>query len=357
MDPRTGNGNGEHVDEHTGEPRSARPDIGNGPTADDTSTSSGDSAHTENRAYTETKDDEITNPPQVGKLDPNGITIDRIFKSTRRFAIYEVGGEVRYQLPNNSTTGRKLCPRIAGLGGLRASIDDLRAELCLSSQEKERAAREMAWALALGFEDDGTTPSEEPKQILTRVDARLRSLVRGHYLKKYVIANLFAFVVIETILISIAVVVEVFKFEQGHWPILHHYAIYGAFGALGAFLSVITGIRSIDVDINLNNWEHGFAGATRISIGVIGALVVALALDSKFIDPTLGLSPPSAEHPAAHPGAGSLHRHVALYLLFAFVGGFSESLVPNLLRKAEQATGGTDAPKASDEPIVKDIKP
>jgi hypothetical protein len=357
MDPITGNGNGEHVNDLTHDPASAKPSVGNGPTADGPSTPGGDSAHTEDRTHTETKDDEITNPPRVGTLDPNGITIDRIFKSTRRFAIYEAGGEVRYQLPNNSATGRTLCQRIAGLGGLRASIDDLRAELCLSSHEKERAAREMAWALALGFEDDSGVSSEEPKQILTRVDARLRSLVRSHYLKKYVIANLLAFIAIEIILISIAVAVEAFKFDQGHLPILHHYAIYGAFGALGAFLSVITGIRSIDVDINLKNWEHGFAGATRISIGVIGALVVALALDSKFIDPTLGLSPPSAGHPAANPGFGSLHRHVALYLLFAFVGGFSESLVPNLLRKAEQATGGAETTKASDEPIVKDIKP
>ena len=146
---RTGNGNGEHVDEHTGEPRSARPDIGNGPTADDTSTSSGDSAHTENRAYTETKDDEITNPPQVGKLDPNGITIDRIFKSTRRFAIYEAGGEVRYQLPNNSTTGQKVSARIAGLGGLRASIDDLRAELRPFVPMKRKGLHEK-WRWALG---------------------------------------------------------------------------------------------------------------------------------------------------------------------------------------------------------------
>mgnify|MGYP003693595381 CR=1 FL=1 len=65
----------------------------------------------------------------------------------------------------------------------------------------------------------------------------LRSLVRGHYLKKYVIANLFAFVAIETILISIAVVVEVFKFEQDIGLSCIIYAIYGAFGALALSLS------------------------------------------------------------------------------------------------------------------------
>jgi hypothetical protein len=307
------------------------------------------------RARAESNDDEITDPPKVGDLDPNGLKIDKIFKSTRRFVIYEAAGSVRYILPKSSNTGRTLAQRIAGLGGLRASIDDLRAESCISNNEKERAARELCWALALAFEeafeDGDNPPSEEPKQILTRVDARLRSLVKSHYRKKYVLANLAAFIAIEFVLICFAAALEVRQLNAGHLPILHHYAIYAAFGALGAFLSVITGIRSIDLDINLKTWEYAFAGATRISIGVIGALVVALALDSKFIDPTFGSPPQSLQL-----GAGNLQRHIAIYLLLTFVGGFSESLVPNLLRRAEQATGG-DTPKPSDEPIVKDIKP
>jgi membrane protease YdiL (CAAX protease family) len=206
--------------------------------------------------------------------------------------------------------------------------------------------------LALAFEDGDNPASEEPKQILTRVDARLRSLVKSHYRKRYVLANLAAFIAIEFVLICFAAALEVRQLNAGHLPILHHYAIYAAFGALGAFLSVITGIRSIDLDINLKTWEYAFAGATRISIGMIGALVVALALDSKFIDPTFGSPPQSLQ-----PGAGNLQRHIAIYLLLTFVGGFSESLVPNLLRRAEQATAGGDTPKPSDEPIVKDIKP
>jgi hypothetical protein len=172
----------------------------------------------------------------------------------------------------------------------------------------------------------------------------LRSLVKSHYRKKYVLANLAAFAGIEIILILLAI-------GFAHWwttvpagPVLHRYAMYGACGALGAFLSVITGVRSIDVDIDLKKWEHIFAGATRILIGVVGALVIGLALDSKFIDPTLGGQQPSS------PGTGSLDRLLALYLMFAFIGGFSESLVPNLLRKGEQTAGGA-------EPIVKDMKP
>jgi hypothetical protein len=347
MDERTGNGNTRDAEDTTPHSVPAAPPIAENGLAAGGATGSGS-----DRARAESNDGEITDPPRVGDLDPNGLRIDKIFKSTRRFVIYEAAGWVRYILPKSSDTGRKLAQRIAGLGGLRASIDDLRAEPCLSDHEKERAARELCWALALAFEDESNPPSEEPKQIMTRVDARLRSLVKSHYRKKYVLANLAAFIAIEFVLICFAAASEVLQLKDGHLPILHHYAIYGAFGALGAFLSVITGIRSIDLDINLKTWEYAFAGATRISIGVIGALVVALALDSKLIDPTFGSPPQSPQ-----PGAGNLQRHVAIYLLLTFVGGFSESLVPNLLRRAEQATAGGDTPKPSDEPIVKDIKP
>ena len=346
MDERTGTRNARDAEDTTPHPVPAAPPAGNGPGAGGAAGSGGD------RAHAESNDDAITDPPKVGDLDPNGLKIDKIFKSTRRFVIYEAAGSVRYILPKSSDTGRTLAQRIAGLGGLRASIDDLGAKSCISNNEKERAARELCWALALAFEDGDNPASEEPKQILTRVDARLRSLVKSHYRKRYVLANLAAFIAIEFVLICFAAALEVRQLNAGHLPILHHYAIYAAFGALGAFLSVITGIRSIDLDINLKTWEYAFAGATRISIGMIGALVVALALNSKFIDPTFGSPPQSLQ-----PGAGNLQRHIAIYLLLTFVGGFSESLVPNLLRRAEQATAGGDTPKPSDEPIVKDIKP
>jgi hypothetical protein len=332
MDERTGDGNAQNAE---------APIAGNGVGAGRTTGNGGD------RAHTGSNDDEITDPPKVGDLDPNGVKIDKIFNSTRRFVIYEGAGWVRYILPKRSDNGQKLAQRIAGYGGLRASIDDLRAEYCISHNERERAARELSWAFAVAFEDESNPPSEEPKQILTQVDARLRSLVKSHFRKKYVLANLAAFVAIEFVLICLVAALEVLQLNAGHLPILHHYAIYAAFGALGAFLSVITGIRSIDLDLNLSTWEYAFAGATRISIGVIGALVVGLALDSKLIDPTFGSSPQPLQ-----PGAGNLPRHIAIYLLLAFVGGFSEKLVPSLLRRAE-AAGGENTLKPSDEPIVK----
>jgi hypothetical protein len=296
----------------------------------------------------------LTNPPEKGSIDPSGCPIDTIYASTRQFFIYEAGGQVRFLLPEDYEVARKLRRRIADLGGLRASIEDLRNHPSLAgSNEKERTGREISWALAQAFEDEANPPSDRPKEILTRVDTRLRSLVKSQYRKNYAIANLMAFGAIEIILLLIAIVFS-YPELKGNLAALPRYATYAAFGGLGAFLSVITGIRNVDFDINLTKWEHVFSGATRILIGVVGAVVVALALDSAFIDPTFGNSTSAG---GSKESISGLDRKTALSFVFAFIGGFSESLVPNLLRRGEQAAGASDKVSTSSDPIVKDMKP
>jgi uncharacterized membrane protein (DUF373 family) len=241
--------------------------------------------------------------------------------------------------------------KVADLGGLRSSIEDLRAEPSFSPLERTRAARELAWALALAFEDSSSPPSDQPKAILIRVDARLRAQLESQLRKRYAMANLAAFGAIIVILaVSNAVL---YSLSSTITNTLSHYLIYGVFGALGAFLSVIMGIRSIEVKLDLKKWEYIFAGATRILIGVIGAFVVGLSLDSGLIDPTFGSSP---SHVVAS-NVSNLDKHLAMYLIFSFIAGFSESLVPSILRRGEQATNGNGKTATPDDPIVKEMKP
>jgi hypothetical protein len=307
------------------------------------------------RRSSSTDDQEIRVFPEVGQSDTSGAEIQSIYSSTRQFIIYEAADQIRFMLPDNYEVAKKLRQRIADLGGLRASIEDWRCDPSLSLNEKTRAAREIAWALAQAFEDEANPISQEPKEILSRVDARLRSLVKSHYRKKYCIANLVAFGSIEVILILIAIVSSWWNLS-GDMSVIHRYAIYGAFGGLGAFLSVITGLKHIEIDINLNRWEHVFAGATRILIGVVGAIVIGLALDSRLIDPTFGSANGTSAGAAAGAKAG-LDPRLALSFILSFVAGFSESLVPNLLRRGEQTVRGTESADIPDAPIVKNMKP
>jgi hypothetical protein len=291
----------------------------------------------------------IDRPRAPGDEDPSGLTIQQVFTATRQFIIYEADDQVRYMLPDNYEVAKELRKKVADLGGLRASIDNLRADKALRPDDKMRAARETAWALTLALEHEPPPPTavaagefNDPKDILTRVDTRLRSLVKSHHRKRYVLANLTAFLAIEAFLIIAVLALNALPIPK--MAAVPNYAMYGMFGALGAFLSVITRVGSIDVDLNLDRWEHVFAGVTRILIGVIGAVVIGLALDSRFIDPTFG-----------SPWAPNLIAdRMAMYFLFAFLAGFSESLVPNLLRRGDQAAGGTDKQHG---PIVETMKP
>jgi hypothetical protein len=140
-----------------------------------------------------------------------------------------------------------------------------------------------------------------------------------------------------------------------HVQAIPHYALFGAMGGLGAFLSVMIGGRSMDVNLDLKGWEHAHAGVTRIIIGVISAWVVGLALNSTLINPTFGQLAGEAGTQNAS-GLPPLPPGMAMYLILAFLAGFSESLVPNLLRRGEQAAGGDKADTAG-EPIVEKIQP
>jgi hypothetical protein len=291
---------------------------------------------------------EITEPPKVGDNDLSGYKIDTIFCSTKEFVIYQAGDQVRFALPSNYQVAKGLRRRICDLGGLRASIEDLRAEPSFSALERLRASRELAWALALGFEDDAVPPLGQPKEILTRVDTRLRSLLKSHCRKRYAMSNLKAFAAIEFILILIVLVAPHFTAFAGQLP---RYSTFAVFGGLGAFLSVITSIRSVDVNLDLTVWEYVFAGAARILIGVIGAVVVGLALDSSLIDLTFG-----SNEASAGATSGQLEKHFAMYLVFSFIAGFSESLVPSILRRGEQSAGDEKS-STPDDAIVKEMKP
>jgi hypothetical protein len=293
---------------------------------------------------------------KTGATDPNGNEVTCIYANTDRYIIYLTGDRVRFVLPGNYEVAKALRKKIAGLGGLRASIDDLRSETSIGPLDRTRSARELAWALGEAFEDDSQPPSDQPKQALIRVDDRLRSLINSHYRKNYVLANFIAFVII----VAVFAIIEIALYYIGRkWagpeiavPLpLSHYAYFGMLGALGAFLSVISGIRSIEFNVDLGRWEHLFAGATRILIGVIGAWVVGLALDSALIDPTFGHhAQPDGQ--AANTLIGFPARD-AMYFILTFIGGFSETLVPNLLRRGEDAAGlGAKSGVSTDSPIV-----
>jgi hypothetical protein len=94
------------------------------------------------------------------------------------------------------------------------------------------------------------------------------------------------------------------------------------FGSLGGFLSVASGLDRLELD-PAAWYVNAASGCSRIVIAVIGAWFVYLLIRAEIIFGTI-----------------TQLQSIWAVLALSVVAGFSETYVPNLLRKAESGQGG-----------------
>jgi hypothetical protein len=93
------------------------------------------------------------------------------------------------------------------------------------------------------------------------------------------------------------------------------------FSALGGFLSVLIGSRKLDLDLKARASSTTWLGASRIAISVICGIVFLFLIRADLV-------------------LGPLNRadNFDGLVIACFVAGFSEMLVPNILKNLESAT-------------------
>jgi hypothetical protein len=151
---------------------------------------------------------------------------------------------------------------------------------------------------------------------------------------------------------------EVARFEP-------HFTIYATavFGLLGALFSrLLTTLQprtpaGVDELYNAATFRYILLRGT---IGILGALVVYFFLQSGLVK---GSVFPDFEAPLGVKmleGAGMWptklllpSASLALLIMWSFIAGFSESLVPNILQSTEKQFGGRSVPPLSELPNVK----
>lgn len=89
------------------------------------------------------------------------------------------------------------------------------------------------------------------------------------------------------------------------------------YGGLGGFISVTISVKKLSLDISFYNWSHSVYGIFRIILAVICALVSYLLIKSGFIFSNLD------------------NDNMFIIYLFAVMAGFSETLIPNVLKQIE----------------------
>lgn len=198
----------------------------------------------------------------------------------------------------------------------------------LSGNQREVYARMLGEAVARLFQKD----LEAAKGALVAAEqwiiARTTEIARRWYLEGAAWASLLAAI----LAIFLVIGGDLIPAVVGPMGSPKHTVLLGSFaGGLGAWLSVIQRGRLTALDITAGAWMHYLEGIFRIMIGVLGALIVALAIQANIIGHVEQLS---------------------ATLLLCMVAGVSERLVPSLIEQIEsraRASGsGNDKGKAGD---------
>ena len=123
-----------------------------------------------------------------------------------------------------------------------------------------------------------------------------------------------------------------------------HFGLYTAltFGLLGALFSRLINLQRSNLKLEeLHNAQGPGYIALRACIGVCGAVIVYFFLQSEFVK--------SNVFPKFTNGVVSLsdHKSLALLIIWSFIAGFSESLVPSVLSSTERQFGGAMGGRAA----------
>jgi len=95
------------------------------------------------------------------------------------------------------------------------------------------------------------------------------------------------------------------------------YAKLMLFGSLGGFISVSISLKRLDLDYDFYNWSQTVYGLFRIVISIISAIIAYVLLKSGFVFSNISTD------------------NYYMYYAVAVFAGFSETWIPNTLKKIE----------------------
>jgi hypothetical protein len=101
---------------------------------------------------------------------------------------------------------------------------------------------------------------------------------------------------------------------------------------MGGVMSVAIGLRKLDLDIQDSSYANTFYGALRVIIASIAGVIIYFIIESKIALAVL-------QDPSASPYG---------FVVAAFVSGFSEMLVPNIMKKMDSTAQGSEQPLPTD---------
>ena len=247
--------------------------------------------------------------------DGRGMCIKYIYAHSDDYVIYHAGDEVMVQFADDLGRAREQRKSLLALSSARAEVSALVQGLSCRAV----CDRQLAYALQIALDGDIEGAREIVATAKSFVLAKRAAGGRFQYLK-------WSF--------GTAAVLSAIFFAAGHvWPfgaVSNDLWLAGTAGLVGSAFSIALAIRNRTVALDTDWLDNVTDGVLRLLIGVISAGVLLLLLFCGVI-PTLKLGDASF-------GGTSLSWQMVL--IIGFVGGFLERLVPDLLNKNLQTSGG-----------------
>lgn len=260
------------------------------------------------------------------KPDAAGVAVCEVYaRRPPRYAVYRTSDRVLIHFADDETIVDSQRTALAPLNPLRGEINGLIDTWRSSSnpplQMKAKGYdRRVADALIFGLDQDVGGAVALLAEIKKDIIEERTSWARFHYL------------MMASAVAAIAVALSCWLGNHDAFDAeSRNLWIAAGTGAVGAFFSIAIGIRNRTVLTDLRQRDNSLDALLRIVIGSIAAVVLIALVLAKAVSFDIG-------------GAKLVNEPVWLYILIvAFVGGFSERLVPDLLAKA--AAEPSDASK------------
>jgi len=264
---------------------------------------------------------------RIGGLDKRGRKVLDILWSTKEFVIFKHAKGISPHFSDDDEQSHEQAQRYMRLGPALSRINALLPPPDKADDNgrygyrvwgffhtpNEFLYRETARAIANALTGDHA----RALAILAFVEARLIVRRRAEGQFQYLLAC----TAMLAIIVLIASTLEFWLPPPSQWQELLRVATCGA---AGGFLSVAIGIRKLDVDPDTQWWVNAYYGLIRLTIAILSAVVLYFLIKGKLV-----LQPLFSE--------GLPEVAFALYA-FSVAAGFSETLVPNILRRTEERT-------------------
>jgi hypothetical protein len=276
----------------------------------------------------------------AGSQDSTGVAIETVYsKVGATYAVYRTRERVMVQFADDQALGKDQRLLLSSLNPTRGEINGLIDGWRLSRSGDHHALaklfdRRVADGLTVALQGQ----PEHGLQLLTALKADVleerTSAARRDYL---LVASATMMLVVAASLVLFRVMEnKAFNttLENGlslagllTWP--------AAIGSVGAFFSIALAIRSRTILTDLQTNDNRSDAILRIVIGSLSAVILVCLLSGKLVAFSVGDTPIGSEAlPLTSP---------ALMLVIAFLAGFSERMVGNLLDRSSFAAPGAPA--------------